>query len=81
MEKASRRTSVGAADLFVLLDREFRRRQPRGCSSCYLALPFRVDREVADRANWDIVTPRCPWQCESVLQDVVREFQRRYVLA
>lgn len=79
MQKSSPRISLSAADLFVLLDREFRRRQPRDCRSCYVPLPFRVD-VVSGGANWEVITPQCPLQCESVLQDVVQEFQGRYEL-
>ena len=80
MDKTGRRTALSAADLFVLLDREFRRRQPRDCRACYMQLPFRVDAP-PPRPNWEVVTPRCEWDCESVLQDVVREMQGRYMLA
>ena len=81
MEKPARRTAVSAADLFVLLDREFRRRQPRECRACYVPLPFRTDGPPNGRSNWEIVTPRCSWRCESVLQDLVQELQQRYELA
>lgn len=77
----NRRQSVSAADLFVMLDREFRRRQPRDCGDCYVQLPFRVDASRAGRANWEVVAPICcALQCEAVLQDVVQEFQEQYEL-
>jgi hypothetical protein len=77
-----RRTALSAADLFVLLDREFRRRRPRACNDCSVQLPFRVDDPVPHGANWEIVTlPRCAAACEAVLQDLVSEFQGRYELA
>ena len=69
-----------AADLFVLLDREYRRRRPRECGECFVQLPFRVDVP-AQGANWEVVIPRCTTSCESVLQDIVREYQQRYDLA
>ena len=72
---------MSAADLFVLLDREFRRRQPRDCRSCYVPLPFRIEGAVNGSSNWEVVTPQCPLQCESVLQDVVLEFQKCYELS
>jgi hypothetical protein len=78
MQKIQRQ-SVSAADLFVMLDREFRRRQPRECGGCYVQLPFRVDVG-AGQANWEVVTQSCVLRCEAVLQDLVQEFQRQYDL-
>ena len=69
-----------AADLFVLLDREFRRRRPRECGDCFVQLPFRVDTPANSDTNWEIVIPRCELTCESVLQDLVLEYQGRYEL-
>ena len=82
MIEKSQRQPVSAADLFVMLDREFRRRKPRDCGDCYVQLPFRVDGERLGQANWEVVTPACcALQCETVLQDVVQEFQRQYDLS
>ena len=72
---------MSAADLFVLLDREYRRRRPRECDACFVQLPFRVDAPVNGNANWELVIPQCRQACESVLQDLVTEFQERYALA
>ena len=74
------RTGVTAADLFVLLDREFRRRKPRECAGCFVQLPYRVDAK-APAANWEIVTPRaCGKGCDVVFDDLVQEFQALYEL-
>jgi hypothetical protein len=81
MDKGFRKSAVTAADLFVLLDREFRRRQPRACGDCYVQLPFRVDAPQPGRANWEVVWPRCAMTCEDVMQEVVRDLQERYDLA
>ena len=78
----NRRTSTTAADLFVLIDREFRRRKPRECSACYVPLPYRVDRSEDASANWEIVLPTsCSWGCDLLLEEIVEEFQARYNLA
>ena len=50
----SKRTELTAADLFVLLDREFRRRRPRECSACFVQLPYRIDTMNGDGANWEV---------------------------
>jgi hypothetical protein len=78
----TRKTVVTAADLFVLLDREFRRRKPRECATCFVQLPFRVDRDEAGAANWELVPPPpCTRGCALVLEEMVAEFQRQYDLS
>lgn len=70
-----------AADLFVLIDREFRRRRPRECGACYVPLPYRVDEPGAEAGNWEIITPSsCGWRCDLVLDEIVGEFQQKYRL-
>lgn len=76
-----KRTSTTAADLFVLLDREFRRRKPRECAACYVSLPYRIDASGSEAANWELVLPSgCGRGCDMVLEDLVLEFQALYRL-
>ena len=71
-----RKMDVTAADLFVLLDREFRRRKSRDCAGCLVQLPYRVRG-----AEWEVVAPAsCARGCDAVFEEVVREFQRLYAL-
>ena len=73
---------MSAADLFVMLDREFRKRRPRDCGDCFVQLPFRVDERDGGQANWEVpIAPGCPARCGSVLQDLVMEYQQRFDLA
>jgi hypothetical protein len=77
----NKRTAVNAADLFVLLDREFRRRKPRECTACFIQLPFRVDRRDPQAANWEaLVPPECGHACDQVVEELVFEFQSLYDL-
>ena len=77
----TKRISTTAADLFVLVDREFRRRKARECTTCYVSLPYRVDRGEAEDANWEIVLPAsCRWGCDLLIEEIVGEFQSRYEL-
>lgn len=76
----NKRTGVTVADLFVLLDREFRRRKPRECPDCLVQLPYRVDAK-GTAANWEVVTPLgCARGCEAVFDELVTEFQALYDL-
>ena len=77
----TKRTAVLAADLYVLLQREFRRRQAPECKMCYVQLPYRVDRRDPGTANWEVVPPpTCAFDCWKVLEDLVAEFQALYDL-
>jgi hypothetical protein len=76
------RTAIAAADLYVLLQREFRRRQVPNCTACYVQLPFRVDKRETHDANWEvIIPPECGFNCRDVMDEVVQDFSRRYDLA
>ncbi|HXF77680.1 MAG TPA: hypothetical protein VN598_02375 [Usitatibacter sp.] len=74
------RTELAAADLYVLLQRELRRRQA-GCTACFMQLPFRVDRADTDSPNWEVVTPpACDNGCSEVIDELVSEFGQLYDL-
>ncbi len=75
------KTEVSAADLYVLLNRELRRRQAKACAKCEMPLPFRVERRVADRPNWEVVpAPHCPRGCADVAESIVEQFGLLYDL-
>ena len=75
------RTEIYAVDLYVLMQREFRRRQTHVCAVCYVQLPFRVDRHDARAANWEVVIPPpCALSCAAVIDEIVSEFQQLYEL-
>ena len=75
------RTEIDAADLYVLLQREFRRRQPSGCNACFVQLPFRVDRHEDQLSNWELVLPPpCGLGCGPILEELVNEYAMLYDL-
>jgi hypothetical protein len=79
--KMKTKTPIQAADLYVLLQREFRRRQAADCSACYMQLPFRVDRERAEAPNWEVIFPtECGHGCREVMDEVIEDFSQRYEL-
>ena len=80
-ERMKNRAAVQAADLYVLLQREFRRRQSPECQLCYAQVPYRVDRIDANSANWEmILPPHCPYGCQAIMEELVSEFQSAYDL-
>ena len=75
------RTPIQAADLYVLMQRELRRRQTPECSECFMQLPFRVDRASEEEPNWEVVIPPpCPAGCRATIEELVAEFGARYEL-
>ena len=79
--KMKTRTPIQAADLYVMLQREFRRRQLPECTSCYVQLPFRVDRAGTDAPNWEVIFPaECSYGCRVVMDEVIEDFSQRYEL-
>ena len=75
------RTPIAAADLYVMLQREFRRRQIPECPACYVQLPFRVDRSDARAPNWEVIVPTsCENNCREVLDEVIQDLSGRYDL-
>ena len=75
------RSGIYAADLYVLLQRELRRRQSPDCSVCYMQLPFRVDRRDTEAPNWEVVIPpACPHGCRELIEDLLVEFGTLYDL-
>jgi hypothetical protein len=77
----NKRTPVSAAELYVLLDREFRARQSPRCATCYILLPYRVDRGTPDAPNWEVVyPPSCDNGCADILDEIVTKHAALYDL-
>lgn len=73
-----KREPVAAADLFVLIDREFRRRKRRDCAACFAPFPYRVERG-GGAPNWEISLPAgCGNGCDLVLEELAGELRTRY---
>ena len=76
-----KRTPIQAADLYVLIQRELRRRQAPDCTTCFVQLPFRVDRANEEHPNWEVLMPGvCPLGCRTLIDELVAEFGARYDL-
>ena len=73
---------IPAADLFVLLEREYRK-QARECEACFFTLPFRIDPTGPGEANWTVVpSAGCENDnCRLILEELVARHQAEYRLA
>jgi hypothetical protein len=76
------RTLTSGTELYLLLSREFKRRQLKKCRVCYTQFPYRVDRRDDASANWELVLPPdCGGECRAIMEELVAEFSDRYDLA
>lgn len=76
-------TSLPPADLFVLLDKAYRRKARR-CGSCGFSLPYRVFRDGSDRADgaWAVIPSEdCSHECRGILEELVGSFQKSHRLS
>lgn len=73
------RTTIPAAQLYGLLDREFKRLQPAACRRCRVPLPFFRKAPDDVSANWNIGTPsECPDRCHVVIAELLTKLWSRY---
>jgi hypothetical protein len=81
MQKKLERRVISPGELYVILDREFRLRQSRECSGCYILLPYRIDNH-GTGPNWEIVLPpSCPHGCAEVIAELIDEAAEKYDIA
>lgn len=72
-------TALAASDLFVVLERAYRRRAPK-CETCKFSLPFRTDS--GNPAGWSVIpSDECCGVCQLILEDLIAEHQAAYRLA
>ena len=73
--------SLPAADLFVVLEKAYRRKA-RNCDACNFSLPFRTDAGSPAASNWAVIpSGECCDTCRDILEDLIEEHQASYRLA
>lgn len=73
------RKSISTAELYALLDREFRATWAIGCRDCRVQMPFRVEPDGEGAPNWDMaVRPGCALGCDAALRRLVERFRNAY---
>lgn len=73
------RQPIPVAELYAILDREFRRLRPAACRVCSVPLPYwrRPPDEVS--ANWFIGTPvECSHGCHIVIAELLARLWTHY---
>src|SRR5437764_1464118 len=72
MVKAKERTVISPAQLYAILDREFKKRRPKQCSKCRIPLPYFRKPPDEVSANWHIGTPsECPEGCDAIIAELL----------
>lgn len=73
------RTTITAAQLYAILDREFRHLRPKHCQRCRVPLPYYRKPPDDVSANWQIGTPtECPAGCHLVIGEMLARLWTRY---
>ena len=79
VESSVSRTTITSAQLYQILDREFRSLRKVQCTTCSSPLPYwrRPPDDVS--ANWAVGTPRnCEWGCHLVVAELVTRMWSKY---
>lgn len=73
------RTTIPAAQLYAVLDREFKSLRPKECSRCTAPLPYWRKPPDDVSANWNIGAPAdCPHGCHLVIAELLTKLWSRY---
>ena len=73
------RTTVSPAQLYAILDREFKKIRPPECQRCNIPLPYWRDPPDDVSANWHIGTPTdCPHRCHLAIAELLARLWTLY---
>lgn len=76
------RQTLTSAQLYAILDREFKALKPKRCAHCRVPLPYFRKPPDEVSANWAIGTPgECEWGCHLVIAELLARLWTRYDLA
>jgi hypothetical protein len=79
LKEAVARTTISAAQLYAILDREFKRLKPKECQKCKVPLPYWRQPPDDVSANWNIGTPSdCPEGCHVIIAELLAKLWTRY---
>jgi hypothetical protein len=73
------REIIPVAQLYAILDREFKRRRPPACTRCNVPLPYYQRPPDDVSANWFIGTPpECRHGCHLLVAELLAELWTKY---
>jgi hypothetical protein len=75
------RTVLSVAQLYAILDREFKRLRPAACTTCSVPLPYYRSSPDDVSASWSIGTPHeCAHGCHIVIAELLASLWTQYDL-
>src|SRR5438067_1352368 len=73
------KTTISSAQLYAILDREFKGLRPKKCQKCRVPLPYWRQPPDDVSANWSIGTPtNCEHGCHLVIAELLTRLWSRY---
>jgi hypothetical protein len=76
------RTTVSSAQLYTILDAEFRKLRPAACRRCRMPIPYWRPPPDDVSANWHIGTPvECAQGCHLVIAELLARMWTLYDMA
>lgn len=73
------RTALNPSDLFVVLEKAFRRRA-RDCCGCTFSIPYSHASAGGD-GDWSVLlTNNCSPRCRAILEEIVARYRDEYAL-
>jgi hypothetical protein len=76
------RKIISSAQLYAILDREFKALRPKLCTKCRVPLPYFRKAPDDVSANWAIGTPaECPEGCHVVIAELLARLWTAYDMA
>ena len=77
--RALARKTITSAQLYAILDREFKALRPKQCGRCRVPLPYFRNPPDDVSANWAIGTPsECDHGCHLVIAELLTRLWTRY---
>lgn len=77
---SSTRTSLNSSDLYVVLEKAFRRRS-RECDGCTFSMPYPQKSDGEAGKDWTVtLTNACSPRCLAILEEIVARYRREYAL-
>ena len=73
------RTTISPAQLYAILDTEWKKLRPKTCTTCRIPLPYWRTPPDDVSANWAIGTPtNCPEGCHMVIAELLTRLWTKY---
>jgi len=73
------RRTLSAAQLYAILDREFKHVRPPECGKCRIPLPYFREPADAVSSNWYLGTaPECPHRCHTIIAELMTKLWSKY---